>query len=139
MKQFKKSLYTTFLANRVLLYIPTMTVRPVVQSMQAGSTSLLFRPSERSRVCLTSGSLFGNIGSRWCGFICPTTITNNSGPVLSDGLSPSARLSIGPAQWPAAQLAGKVLAWFYLFQQATRSTPTITRDTHVTNSSTSRC
>lgn len=123
----QESFYKALLSNRVLS-IPTMTTYQVVQSIPAG-TSFSFAAvrafSKLSHVWLT----FRNAAAKSSSFICPTTITNNSGsgPGLSD-LSPTARLSIGPHYWPDPQPASTVPELFYMLQKALPYTPNITRD-----------
>ena len=99
------SFYKALLANRVLS-IPTITVYQVVQTIPANSTSFSFAAvrafSRLSHVWLTFRSNGGAISRE---FICPT-LTSGGGdsPQLADG-APSARLSIGPKNWPDASPA----------------------------------
>ena len=94
------SFYSSLLANRCLS-IPTLTVFQFVQTIPSGSTtfdlSCVRAFSRLSHVWLT----FRNAGAKSSSFICPTTITGNSGsaPSLSD-VALSARLSIGAKNYP---------------------------------------
>ena len=105
------SFYKALLANRVLS-IPTITVYQVVHIIPADSTSFSFAAvrafSRLSHVWLT----FRNDGQRSREFISPT-LTSGSGetPQLWD-LAPSARLSIGPKNWPDASPADTTLELF---------------------------
>ena len=128
----QESFYKALLANRVLS-IPTMTVYQVVQSIPSGSTTFSFAAvrafSRLSHVWLT----FRGAGPRSSSFITPTTVTDNAGaaPLLHDGYSPSARLSIGPHYWPDPQPAATVPELFYQFQKALPGVPNITRDNYL--------
>ena len=125
----QESFYKALLSNRVLS-IPTMSVFQTVQSIPSGSTSFSFSAvrafSKLSHVWLT----FRNAGPRSSSFICPTTIANNVGvnPVLQDGSSPAARLSIGPHYWPDPQPVASIPELFYMMQKALPGVPNITRD-----------
>ena len=135
-----ESFYKALLASRVLT-IPTMTVYQTVQTIPPGSTSFSFAAvrafSRLSHVWLT----FRKTGARSSQFLCPTTITGNSGgtPELSDSNaagapnSPSARLSIGPHFWPDPQPANNIPEMYYMFQKALPGVPNITRDNYQTN------
>ena len=135
-----ESFYKALLASRVLT-IPTMTVYQTVQSIPGGNTSFSFAAvrafSRLSHVWLT----FRKTGGRSSEFLCPTTITGNSGrtPELSDSNaagapnSPSARLSIGPHFWPDPQPANNIPELYYMFQKALPGVPNITRDNYQTN------
>jgi hypothetical protein len=48
--------------------------------------------------------------------------------VLSDGVLPTARLSIGPHYWPDPQPLAGIAEHFYQFQKALPGIPNITRD-----------
>jgi hypothetical protein len=136
----QESFYKALLASRVLT-IPTMTVYQTVQTIPPGSTSFSFAAvrafSRLSHVWLT----FRKNGARSSQFLCPTTITGNSGgtPELSDSNttgapnSPSARLSIGPHFWPDPQPANNIPELYYMFQKALPGVPNITRDNYQTN------
>jgi hypothetical protein len=125
----QKPFFRALLANRVLS-IPVMGVYSVTPSIAAGSTSFSFSAvrafSRLSHVWLT----FRGTGPRSSQFICPTAVNGNSGatPALSDGSSPSARLSIGPHMWPDPQPAASIPELFYQFQKALPGVPNITRD-----------
>ena len=128
-----ESMYKSLLSGRVLS-VPTMTVYQVSQTIPNGSTSYSFTTvrafSRLSHVWLT----FRVAGGRSASFICPTTVTANSGatPVLSDGVnSPSARLSIGPHYWPDPAPANTIPELFYMFQKALPGVPNITRDNYL--------
>jgi len=126
----QESFYKALLANRVLS-IPTMTVFQLPQQIPSGSTSYSFTSvrafSRLSHVWITFRS---NTGPRAAEFICPTTIANNTGarPTLSDGVMPTARLSIGPHYWPDPQPLSGIAEHFYQFQKALPGVPNITRD-----------
>lgn len=130
----QESFYKALLSNRVLS-IPTMTVYQVVQSIPAGSTTFSFAAvrafSRLSHVWLT----FRKTGPITSSFISPTTVTANAGgaPVLSDGSSPSARLSIGPHYWPDPQPIASTPEMFFQFQKALPGVPNITRDNFLQN------
>ena len=121
------SFYKALLANRVLS-IPTITVYQVVHSIPANSTSYSFAAvrafSRLSHVWLT----FRGTGPRSQQFISPTlTSGNGEAPQLWD-LAPSARLSIGPKNWPDASPVNTYPELFYMFQKALPGVPNITRD-----------
>jgi hypothetical protein len=132
------SFYKALLSNRVLS-IPTFTVSQVVQSIPANSTSFSFAAvrafSRLSHVWLT----FRNgAGSRATAFICPTTITDNTGvqPNLTDGSSPAVRLTIGPHSWPDSQPNQTIPELFYQLQQAIPNIPNMNRDIFQTSACT---
>ena len=126
------SFYKALLANRVLS-IPTITVYQVVQSIPANSTSFSFAAvrafSRLSHVWLT----FRKVGARSREFACPT-LTSGAGdqPELEDA-APSARLSIGPKNWPDAAPAATTPELFYMFQKTLPGVPNITRDDFFAN------
>ena len=125
----QESFYKALLASRVLS-VPTMTVYQVSHSLPAGSTTFSFAAvrafSRLSHVWLT----FAKDGPKSSQFLCPTTVANNSGgaPLLADGSAPTARLSIGPHNWPDPQLVATMPELFYQFQRALTGVPNITRD-----------
>ena len=125
----QESFYKALLASRVLS-VSTMTVFQVSQSIAANSTSFSFAAvrafSRLSHVWLT----FCKDGPKSSEFLCPTTITDNVGgaPVLADGFAPTARLSIGPHNWPDPQPVSTMAEHFYHFQRALTGVPNITRD-----------
>ena len=100
----------------------------VVQTIPPTSTSFSFAAvrafSRLSHVWLT----FRGTGHRSGQFISPT-LTSGTGekPQLWD-LAPSARLSIGPKNWPDASPANTTPELFYMFQKALPGVPNITRD-----------
>jgi hypothetical protein len=130
----QESMYRSLLSGRVLS-CPTLTVYQTVNPIPAGSTSFSFSAvrafSRLSHVYLT----FRNTGPRSSQFLCPTTVTDNTGatPTLSDGFSPSARLSVGSHYWPDPQPANTIPELFYMFQKSLPNIPNITRDNFLTN------
>ena len=139
----QESFYKALMSSRVLS-IPVLNVYQVVQSIPAGSTTFSFAAvrafSRLSHIWLT----FRGTGPRSAEFLCPTTLTGNSGaaPALSDSVtasgvttiqSPSVRLSVGPKYWPDPQPASSIPELFYMFQKAIPHVPNITRDNYLNN------
>ena len=134
----QESFYKALLANRTLS-IPTMTVYQVVNSIPTGSTSFSFASvrafSKLSHVWLTFRNGSGT-APRSSSFICPTTQSGGmvgSAPVLTDGSSPSARLSIGPHYWPDPAPCNTIPEHFYQLQKALPNVPNITRDNYLSD------
>ena len=93
----------------------------IVQSMPSGSNPLhVISSAGRAFSCLTHNwRTCTNNALRSVELVYPTAVTNNAGatPALSDGFSPPALLSIGPAQWPAAQPANSRHELVYTLQR----------------------
>ena len=133
------SMYKSLLASRVLT-IPTMSVFQMVQPIPSGSTTFTFNAvrafSKLSHIWLTFRNASASpVPPRANSFICPTAVTTNVGgaPVLADGASPAARLSIGPHYWPQAAPVSTIPEHFYQMQKALPGIPNITRDNYLTN------
>ena len=124
----EESFYKALLASRVLS-IPTMTIYQVVHSIPAGATShdlpAVRAFSRLSHVWLT----FRGAGARSSEFFNPTTrVGSGNTPALGDSGCPSARLSIGPHNWPDAQPNQTIPELFYMMQKAMPNIPNISRD-----------
>jgi hypothetical protein len=126
-EQVQNSFYKALLSSRVLS-IPTMTITQNVYQIQPTNTSASFSSvraySRLSHVWLT----FRAAGPKSTSFVCPGAIGGTgANPALSNG-GPTARLSIGPHNWPDAQPLSTVSETFFQFQKAIPNVPNITRD-----------
>ena len=124
-------MYRSLLAGRVLT-VPTMSVVQMSQAIPSGTTftfNAIRAFSKLSHVWFT----FRKNGAKASSFICPTTVPTNAGavPALTDGASPSARLSIGPHYWPQAAPVATIPEHFYQVQKALSGVPNITRDNYL--------
>jgi hypothetical protein len=124
----EESFYKALLSNRVLS-IPCPNFAQTVHILPNGEPSFSFAAvrafSRLSHVWLT----FRAAGAKSSSFICPTAIVGNefAAPVLSN-IAPTARLSIGPKNYPDGQPNSSVPELFYQFQKAVHGVPNINRD-----------
>jgi hypothetical protein len=123
------SLYKSLLANRVLS-MPALIPYMTVQTIPSGSTSFSFAAvrafSRLSHIYLS----FRGTGGKSSEFICPTAVSGTGAtPSLSDGVGPSARLSIGPHLWPDPSPISSLPEHYYQMIRAMDPViPNITRD-----------
>ena len=124
-----QSFYSALLKNKVLS-IPTFSCYQVVHPIPAGTTSYSFSSvrafSRLSQVWLT----FRKTGPRSTEFLCPGPLPGEEDGTdthLYKTIVPTARLSIGPHQWPDAQPASSMAEYYMMFTKALGTEPNITR------------
>jgi hypothetical protein len=127
------SFYSALLKNRVMS-IPVMNAYQVMHPMPANATTYSFSTvrafSRVAQVWLT----FRNTGPKATQFICPN---NLSGPATDDGTPalylgqgdpPTARLSVGPKNYPDPQPVSSAAEYYYMLVNALGTQPNITRN-----------
>ena len=125
------SFYSALLKNRVLS-IPVMNTYQVVHPIPSGATTFSFSSvrafSRLSQIWLT----FRSTGGRAAQFMCPGNLpgaTNASDLSLQNTAVPTARVSIGPHNWPDPQptSAGTSSELYYMLTKALGYAPNLTR------------
>jgi hypothetical protein len=126
------SFYSALLKNRVMS-IPVMNAYQICHPMPANATTYSFSSvrafSRVSQVWLT----FRSTGPKASSFICPNDMhgpptDDGSGALgLGAGLVPTARLSIGPKNYPDPQPASSCAEFYYMLTNALGTQPNITR------------
>ena len=123
----QNSFYSALLKNQVLS-IPVLNAYQVVQAIPSGSTSYSFSSvrafSRLSQIWLT----FRNTGPRSSEFVSPGDLPGESSTlVLQNTAVPTARLSIGPHNWPGPSPCSSMAEYYYMFQKALGHVPNMTR------------
>jgi hypothetical protein len=124
------SFYSALLKNRVLS-IPVMSAYQVVHPIPSGATTYSFSSvrafSRLAQIWLT----FRKDGPLNSSFICPGALP---GDAVDDQLTelkntavPTARLSIGPHNWPDPQPVGTAAEYYYMLTKALGHQPNVTR------------
>ena len=126
------SFYSALFKNRVMS-IPVMNATMFMRPMPANATTYSFSSvrafSRVAQIWLT----FRSSGSKATQFICPNSL---HGPAIDDGTNalylgagspPSARLSIGPKNYPDPMPASSAAEFYYMFINALGTQPNVTR------------
>ena len=124
------SFYSALIRNKVMS-IGTVNCHQICVPIPAGATSFSFSSvrafSRLAQVHLT----FRRLGPRSTSFICPGNLPGhpdlNNHEVGNTGQVPTARLSIGPHNWPAAQPASTAAEYYYMLINAFGRQPNLTR------------
>ena len=123
------SFYSALLKNRVLS-IPVMNCYQIGHPLPAGATTHAFCSvrafSRLSQVWLT----FRKAGPRSTEFLCPGPLPGEDDAAsmeLFTAKVPTARLSIGPHQWPEGQPVSSMAEYHMMFTKALATQPNITR------------
>ena len=123
----QNSFYSALLKNQVLA-IPVMNAYQVVQAIPAGATQYDFSSvrafSRLSQVWLT----FRGTGARATEFIAPANLPGEiTATPVGNTAVPTARLSIGPKNYPEGQPVTTMAEHYYQFQKALGHIPNMTR------------
>jgi hypothetical protein len=124
-----QSFYNSLLKNKVLS-IPLMSCYQICLAIPAGATTYSFssvRAFSRLSACWLT---FRKTGPRSTEFLCPGPLPGEDDAAdinLSTVGVPTARLSIGPHQWPDAQPASSMAEYYMMFTKALGAQPNITR------------
>jgi hypothetical protein len=123
------SFYSALLKNRVLS-IPVMNCYQISHPLPAGATTYSFSSvrafSRLSQVWLT----FRKTGPRSTEFLCPGPLPGEDDAAnmeLFTAKVPTARLSIGPHQWPEGQPVSSMAEYHMMFTKVLATQPNITR------------
>jgi hypothetical protein len=124
-----QSFYSSLLSNKVLS-IPVMNCYQICHPIGAGATSYSFSSvrafSRLAAVWLT----FRKTGPRSTEFLCPGPLPgedDNADIYLNTAAVPTARLSIGPHNWPDPQPVSSMAEYHMMFTKALGTQPNITR------------
>ena len=127
------SFYSALLKNRVMS-IPVMNAYQIMHPMPANATTYSFSSVRAfSRVC-SIWLTFRSSGAKATQFICPNAL---HGPAVDDGTNalylgagspPTARLSIGPKNYPDPQPVSSAAEYYYMLVNALGTQPNITRN-----------
>ena len=123
-----QSFYSALLRNKVLS-IPIMNCYQICHPIPGGSTTYSFSSvrafSRLSQVWLT----FRKTGPRSTEFLCPGALPGEDEDTvnLNAASVPTARLSIGPHNWPDPQPASSMAEYHMMFTKALGTQPNITR------------
>jgi hypothetical protein len=123
------SFYSALLKNRVLS-VPLLSVYQIFHPLPAGATSYSFSSvrafSRLAQVWLT----FRKTGPRSTEFMCPGDMPgdeDDESMALLTANVPTARLSIGPANWPSPQPVSSQAEYYMMLTKALGTQPNITR------------
>ena len=128
------SFYSALLKNRVMS-IPVMNAYQICHPMPANATTFSFSSvrafSRLSQVWLT----FQATGPKATSFICPNNMHGpevDDGdaalPLVTSGAIPTARLSVGPKNYPDPQPVSSAAEYYYMLTNALGTQPNITRN-----------
>lgn len=123
------SFYSAMLKNKVLS-IPVYTCYQIAQQLPANATTYAFSSvrafSRLAQIWLT----FRKTGPRSTEFLCPGALPGADDPADLNLLTttvPTARLSIGPHQWPEGQPVSSMAEYYMMFSKALGAQPNLTR------------
>ena len=128
------SFYSALLANRTLS-IPFMTAYTTVYPIPDGATSISVASVRAFSRLAYIYCTFRKNEAKNASFICPLAQPDDSNldvPVLINTAGPTARLSIGGANWPDSQPNSSICEQYYQFQKALGVIPNIDRKTFQT-------
>jgi hypothetical protein len=128
------SFYSALLKNRVMS-IPLMTAYQIMHPMPDNATTYSFSSvrafSRLAQVWLT----FRSTGPKATSFICPANLQgqetddgDNALPLVSANPVVTARLSIGPKNYPDPQPVSSAAEYYYMLVNALGTQPNITRN-----------
>ena len=124
-----QSFYSSLLRNKVMS-VPLMNCYQICHPIPAGATTYSFSSvrsfSRLSQIWLT----FRKTGPRSTEFLCPGALTGEEDGTdvnLNTASVPTARLSIGPHQWPDAQPIGSLAEYYMMLTKTLGMEPNITR------------
>jgi hypothetical protein len=128
----QQSFYSALLKNRVLS-VPVMNAYQVVHAIPAGATTYSFSSVRAFSRLAQIWLHFRKTGPRATEFVCPGNLPGNETndedvAILNTNVKiPTARLSIGPHNWPDPQPVSSVAEYYYMLTKALGHQPNITR------------
>lgn len=127
------SFYSSLLRNKVMS-IPLLSAAQIMHPLPLGATSFsLSSVRAFSRLAQVWVTFSGPEGSLATDFRCPNDLQGNNGDdtssdlYLNAGSPPTARLSIGPKNWPDPQPIASAAEYYYMMIKALGTQPNISR------------